>query len=252
MRKDERIRGIGELLRETEYASVDFLAEKLGVSAATIRRDLKELADQGSLRRTHGGAVLGGPSYEIPVRYRQRERAEEKRRIGRAAAALVGDGMIIGMTGGTTTSEVARAMPLRTSFTVVTNAVNIATTLAPRPNVRVVVTGGVARSASFELAGPIAESTLSRYHLDVVFLGVDGIDAAAGCTTHDDTEAMTNEIMTRQAERVIVVADSSKIGRRAFARICRVEDVSLLITDTSADDSAVAVLESKDVKVERV
>lgn len=252
MKKAARIRALADLLRQEDYASVDEMSRKLEVSAATVRRDLREFASQGLITRTHGGAVFAGQDYEVPIRYRRGERAEDKRRIGAAAAAEVGEGAVIGVTGGTTTTEVARRLPPRMSLTVVTNALNIATDLALRPNVRLVDTGGLARSASFELTGPIAVATVERYHLDLVFLGVDGIDVGTGCTTHDDGEANVNRAMVENADRVVVVADSSKIGRRAFARICELQEVGMLITDTIADGVGVAALEQAGVSVVRV
>lgn len=250
--KAERVRGIMEVLRLESYASVKLLASKLGVSEATVRRDLREFADQGVVRRTHGGAAFCGRSYEVPVRYRRSEHPEEKRRIGEAAAALVHDGLVVGLTGGTTTSEVARHLPWGCTLTVLTNSLNIATELAVRPHVTLVDTGGVARSASFELTGPVAEATVSRYHLDVVFLGVDGIDLTAGCTTHDDREAIINQAMVQRADRTIVVADRSKIGVRAFAKICEVGDVSLLITDRHAAGNPLAALKNAGLAIRNV
>lgn len=252
MKKAERVRALADLLRQEEYVSVDDLSTKLGVSTGTIRRDLREFAGQGLITRTHGGALFSGENYEVPIRYRRSERAEYKRGIAAAAAAEVSDSLVVGITGGTTTTEVARQLSPHLSLTIVTNALNIATDMALRPNIRLVDTGGIARSASFELVGPVAEATISRYHLDLLFLGVDGIDVSTGCTTHDDGEAHTNHAMVENADRVIVVADSSKIGRRAFARICELRDVSLLITDVLADPSGLAVLEETGLAVRRV
>ena len=111
------------------------------------------------------------------------------------------------------------------------------------------LTGGVCRPASFELSGPIAESTLDGYNLDVAFVGVDGIDAIAGCTTHDDVEARANKSLVARAQRAIVVADHSKIGQIAFASICPIGAIDVLVTDSDADTKAVASLEATGVDV---
>ena len=132
------------------------LAGDLGVSEATVRRDLQVLGEQRLLERSHGGAVAHGTAHELPVRYRT-GRSDEKQRIARAAAELVADGQSVGLTGGTTTTEVARVLAPRSDLTVVTNALNIAAELAVRPNLKLIVTGGVARSASYELVGPLAD-----------------------------------------------------------------------------------------------
>lgn len=252
MRRVDRLGLILDQVGSNGSTSVEDLAQQLGVSGATVRRDLRLLADQRLLSRTHGGAVGDRVSYELPLRYRGGQRSEQKRRIAATAAQLVAEGSTVGITGGTTTTEVARALASRQELTIVTNAINIAAQLAVRPNLRLVVTGGIARAASYELVGPMAEDTISSFNLDVVLLGVDGIEAAAGCTTHDGVEAHTNAVLVERSQRTIVVADSSKIGRVAFARICALGDVDALITDTAADPTAVAVLRDAGVEVSTV
>src|SRR5204863_1890497 len=132
---------------------------------------------------------------ELPLRYRSGDRREQKARIARAASARVADGAAIGMTGGTTTVEVARALSDKRQLTVVTNSLNIASELAVRPNLKLVVTGGVARPESYELVGPLAEAALASFNLDVVLVGVDGISATEGLTTHHEVEAHTNRAL---------------------------------------------------------
>jgi len=213
------------------------IAARLGVSTASIRRDLQLLEEQRLLSRTHGGAVANSTAYELPMRYRGGRHRDEKRRIAAAAAARVGDDVAtIGFTGGTTTTEVARGLADRLGLTVVTNALNIAAELAVRPDIKLVVTGGTARSESYELVGPLAEATLQGLNLDLAVVGVDGITVAAGLTTYHDIEAHTNRVLIGRARRVIVVADGSKVGRLAFSRICDVSSVDELITDASAPE----------------
>ena len=126
--------------------------------------------------------------YEVPLRYRAEHKTDVKRRIAVAAAERLDDNVTsVGFTGGTTTTEVARRLAQR-NVTVVTNALNIAAELAVRPTPKLVVTGGVARSQSYELIGPLAEASLEGLHIDVVFVGVDGITGAA-LTTHHEGEA---------------------------------------------------------------
>jgi DeoR family transcriptional regulator of aga operon len=134
----------------------------------------------------------------------------------------------------------------------VTNALNIASELAVRPNLKLVVTGGVARSKSYELVGPLAEQVLADLNLDIVFIGVDGIDPTAGLTTHHEIEAHTNRALIERAQRVVVVADSSKIGRVAFARICELEGVHEMITDAGADPGIVERISEAGVEVTTV
>jgi DeoR family transcriptional regulator of aga operon len=248
----ERLSAILSELSEDGGVEVAALASEFRVSSATIRRDLELLESQRLLARTHGGAVPMGVVYELPLRYKGARHHDEKRRIAVAAAALISDGMAVGLTGGTTCTEVAREIVDRERLTVVTNALNIASELAVRPNLKLVVTGGTARPESYELVGPLAEQALAGLHLDPVVIGVDGIDAAGGCTTHHEVEAHTDLALIRRADRVVVVADSSKIGRAAFARICDIGLVHELITDRGADRRALRGLRDAGVVVETV
>jgi len=236
MRQTDRLAAILERLSESGGVGVSDLARQLGASPATVRRDLRLLEQQRLLSRTHGGAVAQGVLYELPLRYRGARYEDEKRRIASAAAERVEEGMVVGLTGGTTTTEVARALGDMTRLTIVTNSLSIAAELAVRPNLKLVLTGGVARPESYELIGPLAEATLSELNLNLAIVGVDGISAAAGLTTHHEAEAGTNRALISRADRTVVVADSSKIGNAAFARIVHAEAVEELITDAAADE----------------
>jgi DeoR family transcriptional regulator of aga operon len=251
MHKSARLSAILERLASGGTVDVGALAKELSASPATIRRDLAALERQRLLARTHGGAVAHAVSYELPLRYKGIRFAEEKRRIATAAAGTVTEGMAVGLTGGTTATEVARALAGQ-RLTIVTNALNIASELGVRPNIKLIVTGGLARSQSYELSGPIAEASLTGLNLDVAFIGVDGIDATAGCTTHEEVEAHTNAMMIRHADRVVLVADSSKIGKVTFARICETGEADELITDRAADPAAVRALTDAGVRVRLV
>ncbi len=247
MRQSARLDAILERLSDDGSVAVTSLAEDLGVSMATIRRDLELLESQRLLSRTHGGAVSHGVLYELPLRYRAGRHQAEKHRIAEAAAARLGDARVVGFTGGTTTTEVARRIAGKT-LTVVTNALNIASELAVRPNLKLVVTGGVARPESYELVGSMADATLDGLNIDVVFVGVDGA-SRAGLTTHHEVEAHTNRRMIARARRVIVVCDASKIGRSALAVICPARDVDELITDSGAAEESLEELRAADIEV---
>ena len=256
-----------ELLTERESLAVEEAAERLGVSTATVRRDMDHLAQQQLLVRTHGGAVAGNVSYDLPLRYKTARHAEEKGRIGQAAARLVRSGMVIGLNGGTTTTEAARAIALRGdassegsgegraegwTATIVTNALNIASELTVRPRIRVVVTGGVAREKSYELIGPLAGHILEEVTLDLMFLGVDALHHTLGATAHHEVEASTNRLMASRARKVVVLADSSKLDKSAFARICHVREIHTVITDSAAPDEVVQQFEDQGVEFIRV
>jgi DeoR family transcriptional regulator of aga operon len=247
MRQSDRLDTILTRLSENGSVAVTGLAHDLGVSMATIRRDLELLESQRLLSRTHGGAVSHGVLYELPLRYRSGRHQAEKHRIAEAAAERLGDARVVGLSGGTTTTELARRIAGR-ALTVVTNALNIAAELAVRPNLKLVVTGGVARPESYELVGPLADSTLDVLNIDVVFVGVDGA-SGAGMTTHHEVEAHTDRRMIERAHRVVVVCDASKIGRSALAVICEARDVDELITDSTADPAALDALRAAGMRV---
>jgi DeoR family transcriptional regulator, aga operon transcriptional repressor len=247
-----------ELLASAGELQVEDAAKALGVSAATIRRDFDELGTQQMLTRIRGGAIAQGVTYDLPLRYKTERHPSEKQRIGARAAAMIGAGQIVGLNGGTTTTEVARALATRQDLssgdavpavTVVTNALNIATDLAIRQHIKIVVTGGVARTQSYELTGPLATGVLEQVTLDVAILGVDAIDADAGATAHHEGEASINALMSRRAAQVIIAADSSKVGRRAFARICAASQVNVLVTDAGISAAHAARLEAAGVNV---
>jgi DeoR family transcriptional regulator, aga operon transcriptional repressor len=252
VRQSDRLSSILETLSRNGSVSVTDLAEGFGVSLATIRRDLQLLDEQRLVARVHGGAVARSVVYELPLRYKAARRQDEKRRIGAAAAELVSEGATVGLTGGTTTTEVAHALARLAGLTVVTNALNLASELAVRANLKLVVPGGVARPESYELVGPLAEASLAGLNLDIVFVGVDGISVGTGCTTHHEVEAYTNRALIQRARRVVVVADRTKLDRVAFARICALDEVHELITDDQAEPAAIAAISGAGVSVSTV
>ncbi|MFD5032153.1 DeoR/GlpR family DNA-binding transcription regulator [Streptomyces sp. NPDC058405] len=260
MNRHERHTALLELLTERHQLEVEAVAAELAVSVATVRRDLDHLAEQQLLTRTRGGAVAHSVSYELPLRYKAVRHAQEKERIARAAAAMVGRGMVIGLNGGTTTSEVARAIATRSDLagtatepavTIVTNALNIAHELAVRPRIKIVTTGGVAMPQSYELVGPLARHILGEVSLDIAFLGVDAVDAESGAGAHSEHEASINALLAERAQNLVVVADSSKLTTRAFARICPTESIGTLITDSGAPEQA-ALFKERGVTVVQV
>src|SRR5688572_22490929 len=243
------------MLTEDGRVSVEEAAERLSVSHATIRRDFDQLAQQQMIIRTRGGAVANGVSYDLPLRYKTAKHSAEKQRIGAAAAALVEPGMVVGLNGGTTTTEVARALAVRpeltddAQLTVVTNALNIANELLVRSRMKIVVAGGVVRPQSFELVGPLGGALLKEVTLDIVLLGVDALDVELGAAAHHEGEAAMNSLMVARAKKVVVIADSSKLGGHAFARICPIAKVETLVTDSGAEPGMIAAFREIGVQV---
>ncbi|GAA4927563.1 DeoR family transcriptional regulator of aga operon [Nonomuraea thailandensis] len=258
MNRHDRWNRLLELLAEQGQLNIEDTAALLGVSDATMRRDFDELASQQLLIRTRGGATAHSVAYELPLRYKTARQAPEKQRIGAAAAALVPAGSTVGMNGGTTTTEVARALATRVdlneeqpspAITVVTNALNIASELVVRPHISVVVTGGAAPPKSYQLLGSVAQAMLASIALDVAIIGVDAVDIKHGISAKSDEEASISRLIAAHADQVIVVADGSKLGRRAFSRICLMQKVDILVTDNTSPTDAVTMLTDAGVKV---
>ncbi len=246
------------LLREGEATLEEILAA-VGSSAPSIRRDLSRLEQRGLIRRTHGGATLVEPLLYEPFRYdqsfqaRNNRYAREKRRIGLAAAELIADNETVGLTAGTTTTQIGRSIRHRANITVITNAINIGMELCNQPRIRTWLTGGAVPFAwSFSLTGPTAVSSLSGVYMDKVFLGVIGIDAIRGATTGEADEALTFRTMVEHGKQVIAVADSSKLGHVSPSLICPLASIHMLITDTGASEESVAEFAARGVRVLRV
>lgn len=258
MTPQQRLNALLELVSERGNVSIADITGELGVSAATARRDLATLAEQRLVTRTHGGAAALGTGYELPLQYKIARQAEAKTAIGRAAVAMIQPGDTVGVNGGTTTTEVAREIGRCDRFatagteigvTLVTNALNIAFELSVRSNVKIVVTGGVARPQTYELVGPLVRQTLDEFALDVVVLGVDGLTTQYGATTVHEGEAEVSRHFVSVARKVIVVADSTKMMRATFARICPLDRLHVLVTDQPVPPVLAAALDDAGVEV---
>jgi DeoR family transcriptional regulator, aga operon transcriptional repressor len=257
-RQEGRLTTILTELQKSGSVSVKELSKELDVSLVTMRRDLDELESRGLLRRTHGGAVSIEPLFYEPFRndrsfQAQVERfAEEKRRIGRAAAGLIKEGEIIALTPGTTTTEVIRGIPLNHKITVVTSTVNVAMELSKRKDLDVFVTGGHLRGEWFSMVGPSAAQSLSHVLIHTLFIGADGVDAKFGVSCFSPDESQLNSSMVKRAQRKIVVVDHSKFGVVAGWKICATSDIDILITDSGATDEMILPFQKAQIHVIRV
>lgn len=249
---EERRREIVKLLKNEGSVTIDELVRRFKVSAVTLRADLGELAEQGILLRSYGGAILPQDLHqEFPLRVKKTIHHAEKVRIGRAAAKLVQPHQRVILDSGTTSAEVARAIKQANpaGTTVITHALNIAQEFIDCPNISVIMLGGLMRHVSGSFVGPQAERLLSELHADCFFLGVDGLDPQFGLSTPDLLEAQLNTLMMQVSQEVVVIADSSKFGRRSLSTIGDVKQVDKVITDDGADPGMVAALQEKGVEV---
>ncbi|MEV8212625.1 DeoR/GlpR family DNA-binding transcription regulator [Leifsonia sp. NPDC077715] len=236
-----------ELIGRAGFARVSDLSEAFQVSDVTVRSDLDALDREQIIRRVHGGAVLRAagarePSFEEALE----SSADEKRRIGQAAAAMVVPGSSVLLDVGTTTAAIARALVERDDLddvTVITNGLTIALELERAiPRFEVVVTGGTLRPLQHSLVEPLAAVLLERVHADVAFIGCTGVHPTGGITNVNLPEADLKRVMVGSAEQAVVVADGSKLGRTHLGRIAGLADVSELITGPSAEDDEVTAL----------
>lgn len=237
-------------LQQTGWVQVTRLAQELAVTEVTIRRDLAAMEREGLLIRYHGGAVLPQSMVQdLPFQSKLQAQPDEKARIARAAADLVPDGATIALAAGTTVAAMARVLNGKSDLTVVTNAVNIAWELAQRPEIHLVLTGGRVREGSFCMVGPTAEHALRDLAVDIAFVGVNGLSPEFGCTTPNQEEAQVHSLMLSRARRTVVLCDSSKFGRVAFARIAPLHQVTTLITDRQAPSAMVDAIRQEGVDV---
>jgi len=249
----ERHSKILEVLKQSEYVTVAELSEKLGVSMVTIRKDLKHLESLSLLYRSHGGASLKNP-YIADRHVNEKEHlfVEEKKRIAQYAASLIKDGESIILASGSTINELSRQIEERKRIVAVCSSLVAARELAVKEISEVHQLGGIVRSSSASVVGPFAEKMLQGFRCSKLFLGVDGVDIDFGLTTTNALEASLNQDMIASAEKVIVLADSSKFGCRGFSRICSLDQVDMVITDNGLGEMFVKQLEEKGVELVRV
>jgi DeoR family fructose operon transcriptional repressor len=253
MYAEERQHAIAGLVAERGRVSVTSVAETFGVTTETVRRDLAVLERAGVLRRVHGGAVPAGAALtlvETGLGERHGTRTEQKRKIAAAALDLLPgmDGSVI-LDGGTSTAALAELLPPDRRLYVATNSVPIAARLSASPGITLHVLGGRVRGITQTAVGDSTVRAMDDLRVDVVFLGTNGISPGHGFSTPDEAEAATKRAMVRAAQRVIVLADSSKIGREHLVRFAGLDDVDVLITDDGADPAVVEELETMGIEV---
>ena len=226
------------------------LCNDLNVSSVTIRKDLKMLEDKNLLFRTHGGGTSSNPyTIDRPVNEKEKIRSQEKKDIGTVAANLIEPNDCIIIASGTTVLSLAKSIKPQGNLTVITAALNVATELNHHPEIEVLVLGGILRKSSSSATGAYAEKILNDFSCSKLFLGVDGIDIEFGLTTTHMQEAQLNRKMIDASQKTIVLADSSKFGKKGFGRICGLEDVEQIITDSGISDHLLKTLQSMGIEV---
>ncbi|MEI8131849.1 MAG: DeoR/GlpR family DNA-binding transcription regulator [Leptolinea sp.] len=233
----ERRKKILELVEKRSSISVAEMCEKLDVSEMTIRRDLSMLSNQGLLQRVHGGAVSRqGRSYEPPYLLRSSKNIEAKQAIGQMAAALVIDGDSLALDNGSTVLELARLLVGNRNLTVLTASLAVANILADAPGIRLILSGGILRKEEGSLIGHIAEKTFQEFRIDKAFIGVGGISLENGLTEYNLEDTLVKRNMIGNSEQIIVMTDSSKLGKTRFSYVAPLSVVDVLVTDSQASE----------------
>ncbi|GGF97945.1 DeoR/GlpR family DNA-binding transcription regulator [Paenibacillus aceti] len=227
-----------ELIKVSGKISIQEIIEATGCSEATARRDLDSLEKSGEIIRTIGGAIYDGDrasTSEVSFADKRFSHLPDKERIARRAASLVEEGDVVGLTGGTTTFLIAKELKKLRNITIVTNAVNIAAELVDAEEIQVVVIGGVMRTKSYELIGPLAESVVCKLNVTKMFLGVDGVSQEHGFTMHSELESRIAQQLIERSSQVYAVFDDSKLRRSALFTITPLCQVTGIITNKLPD-----------------
>ncbi len=233
---EERRRSIVELVRTRPLVRADELASHLGVSIETIRRDLHALEEAGLTRRVYGGVTRPpAHSFEAPFEQRRITNAEAKRAMARLAVSLVYPDSTIVLDIGTSVAEIARQLPAEFHGRVITNSILVAAELGGRAGMELLVTGGRVRLGDLACYGPHAEALLEGFYGGIAFLGSGAVHPAIGLTDHHIDEIPSRRIVIDHADEVYVMADSSKLGQVAPAKVCDLAALTAIITDDGVE-----------------
>jgi DeoR family fructose operon transcriptional repressor len=247
----ERRREIVERARRDGRVEVAGLAEHFGITTETVRRDLTRLERRGLVRRVHGGALpVEQLGFELDLEERMARHRSEKERIGSAAAKLLPEEGSVIIDAGTTTARLVAALPADHELVVTTNSLPLARDMVGRPNLTVLMPGGRVRPRTLAQVDVWTQRVLAGLHVDVTFIATNGMSIEDGLTTADIAEAEVKRAMIRAGARVVLLADSSKVGQRHFVRFGDMEQVDVLITDVGLDDRA--ALEFRDLGIELI
>ena len=246
----ERHNAILELLKQRGSVPVSDLAEILKVSSVTIRKDLTLLEEKKLLFRTHGSAILINPYInDRHVSEKEKLNPEEKQAIGKKAASLISPDDTIIIASGTTMFFLAHEIVPQEHLTVITSSITVTSMLARYKNIDIIQLGGLVRNSSVSVVSEYAEKMLENFSCSKLFMGVDGIDLDYGLTTTNMMEANLNQVMIQAAQKVVVLADSSKFGRRGFGKICDLDAVDHIITDKYVPSKTLEGLRERGIEV---
>jgi DeoR family transcriptional regulator of aga operon len=248
--KLQRQAQIRRLVEEQGQVTVSELSPQFNVSEATIRRDLEECAERGWMRRTHGGAIkIERSGKEPPILERVDKNANSKERIGKKAAEMINDGESIFLGSGTTVLEIAKHLPYDVSITVITNSLLVIDELVSRPNINIIVIGGMLRRTELSMVGHFANKAVQEFRADRVFMGIRAIDPTHGFTNDNLPEAVVDREILKIAPEIVFVADHEKFAKVSSVFVASANVVDVIITDTDTPDDIVSTFREMMIKV---
>lgn len=238
-------------LQETGSANIIELAEKLNVSTMTIRRDLAKFAEEGIVTLEHGGAILnGGSLFEYGMSVKQSEYVEEKQRIAKQCLTYIKDGQSVYLDSGTTPEEIAKLLVNRRHITVMTHSLLAANALAASNQVNLIMCPGVYRERSMAFMGQMTDDFIARFHIDILFLSVEGVDSEYGVSVQNTVDGYTKKMLIEHSEQIICAADSSKFEKRLFCRIAEPGRIDRYVTDSGIDETIRDQFREKELDLE--
>lgn len=247
----ERHKSILLLLEKEEFISVQSLSDKLKVSLVTVRKDLNILEKKGYLYRTHGGASKKSRyAFEQNIIEKEEINVEKKQKIAKKALSHIKESDIILLGSGTTIHQLARIISGFNNLTILTSSLLVSTELCKESNINIIQLGGNVRKSSNSVIGSVSEKNLKQFSCNKLFLGIDGIDVNFGISTSNVGTAHLNRIMIERADKLFVLADSSKINKRGFGKICELDKIDVLITDNNIKQKDLLNFENAGIIVE--
>lgn len=248
----ERREAIKRKIAAEKRVLIGDLCAEFNTSPVTIRKDLDALEQKGVLTRVHGGAILNQTAMsELSIAEKEKIHFKEKERIARFAVSLIKEGDIVILDSGFTAIHIARKLKIRSGVKIITGGLNVANEIAGSDN-ELIMIGGVFNEETFAFSGGFAEEVIRNSVADKLFLGVDGVDLKKGLTAYNYEEARLNRLMISAASEVILIADSSKFGKKAMGYIGGLNEVQRVITDNKISKDYVKAMEKMNIKINLV
>lgn len=246
----ERRRKIISLLEEKNSVTVLELSKIFNITEETVRRDLEKLEKEGLLKRTYGGAVaIENTNMELPLKIREVTNIDNKHNIGLKVSDYIEDGDTIALDSSTTALQVAKQIKSKKRMTVITNAISVVYELSDAKDTTVISTGGTLRPSTMGFVGHLAEESIKKYNVDKAVISCKGIDMERGVTESNEAEAEVKKAMIDAADKVFLLADSTKFNKISFVKMLKFEVIDAIFTDKKLTEEWEQLISSKNIKL---